>query len=455
MKKTLSLLVTLLPLAAGAQSWYTQGDFIPVERVAYTLENTLDIARKDAPVVITRQTFPVPDLHELWVTVVDPAGTPAPAPSAELLNRQGGHELRQETNGHIIFHQLDDLDKDGIWDELFFQVDLAPREKKTVYIYLGENSRGWNPHRTHANVASYSRHLMPFWESENIGWKIWFANSVDVYAKRKPILMSQHLYMENLDGYGVQLSNRDFGTDIQSVDNSFGGGAICLFEYPEDPGRISSPRFTPTKMERVPDSRFNAGQLSDTRYAYEVIVNGPVRSMVKIKGMNWDSGNGFYAYEQTYTAYAGQNYCTSQVTFSTFLPRKAGVLPGCGVYKKPQENVFIQRGGLLISAGPERVKDPEMIDDREAWLVPFIGTGLVVKDVYKPEYFFNDVEEGNRNHTFRVTPDANNRYEYMLLAGWSQGAVYNTAESFTDYAERSALEFNHPVVAHCGGVEEK
>ena len=447
------LFPAVLPAQPGP--WYTQGDFAPVTRVVYTLENTLDVERTGTPVVITRAQFPIPDIHELWITVVDPLGPPAPAPSAELLNRQGGHELRQETNGHIIFHQLDDLDKDGIWDELFFQVDLKPREKKTVYIYMGENSRGWNPHRTHANIGSYCRHLMPFWESENIGWKIWFANSVDVYAKRKPVLMSQHLYMENLDGYGVSLLDHDFGTDIQSVDNSFGGGAICLFEFADRPEIISNPRFTPKKIESVPDSRFNAGQLSDTRYAYEVVVNGPVRSMVKIKGMNWDTGNGFYEYEQYYTAYAGQSYCTSKVIFNTFLPRQSGVLMGCGVYKKPMENVFVQKGGFLVSAGPERIKDPEMIDDREAWLVPFIGISLIVRDEYRPEYFFNDEYEGNRNHVFRVTPDGDNSYEYMLIAGWSQGAVYNTAESFTAYAEQSALEYNNPVIPHCVGIEQK
>ena len=56
-----------------------------------------------------------------------------------------------------------------------------------------------SPWYTHANIGSYARHQMPFWESENVGWKIWFANALDVYAKRKPVLMSNHLYMENLD----------------------------------------------------------------------------------------------------------------------------------------------------------------------------------------------------------------------------------------------------------------
>ncbi len=130
---------------------------------------------------------------------------------------------------------MDDLDKDGIWDELFFQTDIKANSEKKIYIYLGENIRGWNKHFTHANIGSYARHLMPFWESENVGWIIWFANSVDVYAKREPLLMSNHLYMDNLDGYGVSAVNHDWGSDIQSVAGSFGGGAICLFENPQQP----------------------------------------------------------------------------------------------------------------------------------------------------------------------------------------------------------------------------
>lgn len=189
------------------KDWYTQGDFKPSVRLEITLKNTLDIDRVNCPVVISRQEFPYPDIHEMWVTVVDPSLPPSPDPGKELLAVQGGHQLRKETNGHAIFHQLDDLDQDGIWDELFFQTNLKPNEEKTVYIFFGENIRGWDKHYTHVNIGNYCRHQMPFGESEHEGWKIWFANSVDVYGKRKPMLISHRLYMENLDGYGVSKIN--------------------------------------------------------------------------------------------------------------------------------------------------------------------------------------------------------------------------------------------------------
>ena len=439
--------------AEETNPWYAQGNFKPTRRIEFTLSNKLGFDRENSPVIIKRENFPIPDLHEMWVTVVDPELPPYEGPSEELLRLQGGHQMRAESNGHAIFHQMDDLDKDGIWDELFFQTDIKANSQKTIYIYLGENIRGWNKHFTHANIGSYARHQMPFWESENVGWKIWFANSVDVYAKRKPVLMSNHLYMDNLDGYGVSAIDNDWGTDIQSVAGSFGGGAICLFENQQLADVVSMPRFTPAKSESAPGSLWNAGQMSDTRYAYEVLVNGPVRSIIKIKGMNWNSGNGLYEYEQYYTVYAKQSYTASKVVFTTFSPKVPGVKMGVGIRKKPAENQFVQEGGIIISSGPESIRDPENIDDRKAIMIDFVGTALIVKDRYKPEYQY--VSEHKGNHTFRISGSEHNTFEFMLSSAWSDGVVYNNKKDFSDYIRKTSLEYNSPILSKFVGTQEK
>jgi hypothetical protein len=438
---------------AADNAWYAQGDFEPVRRLEFRVTNTLGFDRTNAPVTIGRADFPEPDVHEMWLTVVDPDLPPYEGPSAELLRLQGGHQLRAEQHGHALFHQLDDLDKDGIWDELFFQTDIAANAEKTIYVYLGYNSRGWNRHYTHANIGSYARHLVPFWESEHVGWKIWFANALDVYAKREPVLMSNRLYMDNLDGYGVSAIDPAWGSDIQRVADSFGGGAICLFEDEKNPGMASRPRFTPAKRAVEPGSAWNLGQISDTRYAYEVVVNGPVRSMVRIRGMNWDTGSGRYEYEQTYTVFAQQSYTASRVEFTTFLPTVPGVRMGVGFRKKPEENHFVQDGGLIISSGPEEIRDPENIDDREAQRVEFIGTALMVRDAYRPEYQF--VEEHRGNHAFRIRAPAGNAFEFMLSSAWSEGAIFNTAEAFTEYVRKTHQEYNHPLNIRFAGTQHK
>ncbi|MQY79921.1 MAG: DUF4861 domain-containing protein [Bacteroidetes bacterium] len=172
--KSFSLIIILLfcicrQTFPETNDWYTQENFIPQQRIEITIYNDLEFNRIDCPVIIIREDFPIQDIHKLWITVVDPGLPPSHEPSKEILALSGAHQLRKETNGHAMFHQLNDLDKDGIWDELFFMTDIRAKASKKLYIYLGYNVRGWNKHGTHAGIGSYCRHLVPFWKSEHVG----------------------------------------------------------------------------------------------------------------------------------------------------------------------------------------------------------------------------------------------------------------------------------------------
>ena len=126
---------------------------------------------------------------------------------------------------------------------------------------------------------------------------------------------------------------------------------------------------------------------------------------------------------------------------------------GCGIRKKPGEENLYQEGGVLISSGPEQIKDPEKIDERADWFVPFVGKALVVKDKYLPQYQFTPNAGGN--HTFKISPDSENRFEYMLFAAWSEGEVYKNQEEFEAYVQKTAMEFNHPIEIGFARIELK
>ncbi len=464
MKQSLVLLTIIVMLAspvagaAYAQSavpWYTEGDFAPAARIAVTLENTLDFDRHDCPVIIRPEDMPVRALHEMWVTIVDPSLPPKEPPSREELAFVGGHGIREETNGHQIFRQLDDLDKDGVWDELFFQTDIEARSKKTIYIYLGFSQRGWNEHGSHATIGSYCRHIIPWWESGNIGWKLWYPTTVDMYGKRKPLLMSWEMCINNLCGYnGVPVVNHDYGSDIMRVADSFGAGAICLFECPAIPDSVSRPRFTPASvLGTMSPVSWNEDQISDTRYAFDVVVNGPCRSMIKVKTMNWLTGGGVYELEQYYTAYTNQSYSTCRVVYTTFLPLDAGTTFGCGIRRNLSQYFEFRDGGLVMSGGKDNVTDPDDDTGQRGLEVQFIGTALVVKDEFSPEYRF--VKQQGGNHTFSVPVNDKREFEYMIAGAWEYGAVYNTPESFKEYMVKTAKEYNNPLRMTVGNVEKK
>lgn len=433
-------------LATGAekgtsQEWYTQGDFEPVQRVELIVRNALDRERHNNPVTIRRdQLTALPDVHELAITLVDPGLPGRPQPSADLFRRQGGHETRQESNGAWIPYQLDDLDQDGLWDELFFMSNFAPGESKVFYLYLGYHNRGWQAHGTHGAVGSYSRHTVLFWESENIGWKLWYPTDIDVFGKRRPLLMSNRLYMENLDGYGVSTVDPAYGSDIMQVGISFGGGGVGVFEDSDQPTVVSRPRFSP----RSPGTNFNAGPESDSRYAFTVLANGPVRSVVRARTFNWDSENGNYEIEQIYCAYAGQSFATSRVSFTRFEPDNLDTVFAVGMRKHVGETDFYKGNGIVVSGAPEAIRNQDDDGLREnSLIVDFVGTALVVPESYSPEYVFVPAYDGN--HTYRIMPNEERAFEYLIAAGWSEGAVNQTAEEFREYVLRTAEEFNSPL----------
>ena len=126
---------------------------------------------------------------------------------------------------------------------------------------------------------------------------------------------------------------------------------------------------------------------------------------------------------------------------------------GVGFRRKPAENHFIQQGGVIISSGPEEIKDPENIDDREAQIVDFIGTALIVKDIYKPEYQF--ISDHHGNHSFRIAAPIDQSFEFMLSSAWSEGAVYNNKKAFSDYIRKTSMEYNSPVQSNFIQIQKK
>jgi hypothetical protein len=427
-----------------AQSgWYTEGDFAPSTRVKVTLTNTLDIPRSNCPIVIPRESMPVVSTYEADVTVVDPALPSQPDPTPEQAKAVGSGVTFKESNGHLIPYQLDDLNKDGIWEELFFMSDFKPKETKTFYIYIGVNERGQFEHFTHAEVGSYGKHIVPWWESEFMGWKLWYFTDVDLYGKSKPRLVANHENTTNLSGY---TAGSEYGNDIMTVSGTLGAGGVCVFDDPSQPGKASRARFSPFRGK---------GQLYDTRYAYDVLVNGPLRSMVKVHIMNWQSGHGIYEYEQYYTAYAKQSYSTCKVNFLTCIPENPGTVFGCAIRKIMNEYKFYQKGGTIISFAKDvDIFDPDVKQKyMTKIIVDFEAIALVVKDTYKPSYQFLENDAGA--HAFRIPVNDKNSFEYFIAAGWSEGTVNNTADKFQEYVLKSASEFNNPIQIKGVELEKK
>jgi hypothetical protein len=402
----------------------------------------LNASLKECPVVINRSQLPVQNIPERWIALVDPKLPSNREPSREDLKKKSGYLRREETNGHYLVVQMDDIDKDGIWDEMFFLTDLAPRETREFFIYIGKYERGTSPQFVHGAIASYGRHLVPFMESENMGWKLWYPHDLDLQGKRGPLLSFFHEYSTATSGYFLP---EEYGSDIMTVAKTFGAGGMCLFEKPSDPEDVSRAYYSPNK---------DKGPFFDTRFSSDVVYNGPLRSMVKVKTTNWNSGRGFYELEQNYMVVAHKSWCKVEVNFTKFLPPNAEVKFGAGIRKIMEEYKTIHREGTVISMGKNieaRIPDEDIGGD--ALMVPWQGIGLVVKNKFKPEYVA--INNYGGNHLLRMPVTPNKSFEYMVVDGWSFGQVNNNEQDFVKYVDTEALEYNNPPVVQVGNAEEK
>jgi len=422
--------------------WYTEGDFIPQHRIKVTVTNPLSIALKEQPVVIERTDLPFSNIPERWVAIIDPNLPGNKEPTKAELQKMSGYFKRKETNGHGIELQMDDIDKDGIWDEIFFLTDLGPGETRDFYVYMDHYERGLYPHEVHAAIANYGRHIVPFMESKNIGWKLWYPHDLDLHGKRKPMLTGYVEYSTNLSGYYMPW---EYGTDIMMVQRTFGAGGMCIFENPDDPENPARAFYSPYKDQ---------GPVKDTRFSFDVIANGPLRAITKVSTRNWNSGAGSYELDQYYTVIANKSYCMVKVKFNKFFPPGSGAQFGAGIRKIMSEYKSVHNGGTVISMGRNvqaRIPDENIGDS--ALVVPFEAIGLVVKDKYDPKYI--PIKNYDGNHLFRIPRTSDLSYEYMAVDGWSFGEVNNNEKDFVKYVETEGLKYNHPPMVKIGVYEVK
>ncbi|MBN1670064.1 MAG: DUF4861 family protein [Kiritimatiellae bacterium] len=184
------------------------------------------------------------------------------------------------------------------------------------------------------------------------------------------------------------------GQDLMEVRKTFGAGGICLFENPDNPEELARPRFSPHS---------GSGPLTDTRYAFDLIANGPVRSTIRMRILNWRTGKGAYETEQDYTAYMNKPYYTCRVRYRTFEPGGPGVAFGCGIRRMINENASFRTNNAVITASDDLmavITPMEGSPGLKQGVKPLLALGLVVRSRVQPVLHATDAFEGN--YVFRI-----------------------------------------------------
>lgn len=181
--------------------------------------------------------------------------------------------------------QADDLDGDGKWDELAFQIDLKAGQTRIVTIAYGDapaiqRLRSVYPQRTDARFATH--YEGPGWESEETAWRIYFdkRNAIDLFGKRRPGL---YLGLFAAPEY-IYHQESPFGRDIYGIGKAIGVAGI---------GALVDGKAMPV------------AEVASRKW--RVISTGPVRSILELEYTGWKIGSRTVDLVSRITQWAGEH----------------------------------------------------------------------------------------------------------------------------------------------------
>ncbi|RMG55594.1 MAG: DUF4861 domain-containing protein [Bacteroidetes bacterium] len=257
-----------------------------------------DIARPGAVLVYSRAELAA-------------AGLAVSAPQASV--------YLQGPDGAFLPSQLDDLDGDGAWDELAFQVDLpvgelalsvvteAPAsvtfpvktdihlgvsaERNHIYEEVAQADRA--PENTPQVKPPFYQMEGPAWENDVIAFRSYFdrRNGKDIFGKLVPDLVADTLGIRG----NYHAMDPSWGMDVLKVGNSLGAGALALM---------------------VNDSLIRLGETRT--HSFRKLVEGPVRSIMELMYAGWQVGDQTLAVQERIEIRAGEPGYHNTVTLSGF-----------------------------------------------------------------------------------------------------------------------------------------
>lgn len=230
------------------------------------------------------------------------------------------YPILRNSSGELTPSQLDDLDGDGKWDELFLVANLPahgqlvlslswddaqPDFPKRTSVRFGKRTSKNTPVQPKISDTLYANQLPkkigyqpyqtdgPSWENDKVGFRHYFdgRNSKDLFGKRLPAISPENVGLTEQgaveDNYHVL---KDWGRDILAVGNSVGLGGLAL-QIGERFGRLGV---------TVDDSVNNVEATT-----FQIALEGPVRSVMKFGYTNWKAAERLYKVNETVSIWPG------------------------------------------------------------------------------------------------------------------------------------------------------
>lgn len=347
-----------------------------------------------------------------------------------------------------IASQVNDLDGDGKWDELFILDNFAAKEKKTVQLKWANHTPKF-PVRTSVRFGkreaenlpvqpaieeSINAHQVfkalgfqkyqtdgPSWENDKVGFRHYLdgRNSKDVFGKKLPGITPENVGINSAgaveDNYHQMY---DWGRDVFPVGNSVGLGGFAIQVNNEI-----------TRLGIITTDTLNNIEKTN----FKIVAEGPVNSLLNYQYQNWKASGNNYQASETTSIWPGM-YAYKNTVKVKGLKGKETLLVGLS-------NINNQNGLKVIEV--EKwvclIQYDNLTYKRE-WIM---GTALIIP---KKDYlgYIEAPKTGQLTDSYlaKMKIVENTSVRYYAVAGWELSADKNfkTSQDFTNYVTHLAQQ---------------
>lgn len=344
-------------------------------------------------------------------------------------------------NEEVIPSQIDDLDGDGQWDELFLLADIAANSSINLKITLvkanelptfTQRSNVWlaspqedgtyrevkavnRPNITrenHGQTKKYFQFEGPGWENDRVGFRNYFdeRNGMDIFGKTTTDMVLQNVGIDE-DYHALQT----WGMDILKVGASLGAGSIAL----EIDGTLH--RVAP-----------------GSEGSYELVANGPLRSIFRFRFNNWVINENTYSVLHEITIYGGAWYYVSRVSVEG-VEGNANIVTGITTIDLDHKQATFtdfDNGIVALSTHGQQAIEGE-----------YLGMAVMLcKDSYI-DFEYLDGKAEDINHTFIVRLKKSEKPStFRFYSAWElSDRIFAEAESFQELLKHDALRIASPI----------
>lgn len=350
--------------------------------------------------------------------------------------------------------QVNDLDGDGKWDELFLVTDFTPKEeKKAVLSWSDINPKfairtsarfgkreGKNlpvhPDTQEVLLANqvlkklgYQKYQTdgPTWENDKVGFRHYLdgRNCKDVFGKKTPGITPEDVGINSKgeveDNYHVML---DWGRDIFPVGSSSGLGGFALLTSDNKLHRLGIlANDTVNNIEKT---------------TFKIVSEGPENSVLNYKYENWEASGNKYQAEETASIWPGMYGYKNTVSVNGLKDNDTVLITFSNINNQNPLQV-IDSGDFVCL-----IQHDKLTYERQ-WI---LGTAILFpKDLYKG--YIEAPKKGQLTDSYLIKTSAKNNQQisYYPIAGWELSADKGFKDSayFTSYVTTLAQQLSAKV----------